>query len=419
LQSNTTTVVKPTYTSDTLYKKRKDGKYQCWRVEVSHTDTVSDILFYSWQDSMEETSKIFDSHTVVEGKNLGKANETSIAQQAVNEAQSMYRDKVKKGYRTSKDEVRSFQPMLAKIYSEDFAKYIAKQTSTETVFLLQPKLDGCRALIHVTIDSDNVLTANCYSRQTTSFNEQCKDILEEISSYHSKNPDTFTSLFGREFYIDGELYMFGEGECIQQIAGALNTKTYNATIHSLLRIIVYDVYVVEKPDLNYTDRFLSTFSQLYFSRLIHIDKVRVSSTITHEASTDREFKAAVKIYHDAVVAAGYEGAMLRSVKEPYMPYHRSLGLMKVKEFDTNEYLIVDVTTPATGRETGTALLQCRISDTNIKTFEASCFGTREYRKKMYDDRESIVGKYATIQHQAYTADGVPRFPKAVVVRDYE
>jgi ATP-dependent DNA ligase len=111
--------------------------------------------------------------------------------------------------------------------------------------------------------------------------------------------------------------------------------------------------------------------------------------------------------------------MLRSGKEPYMPYHRSLGLMKVKEFDTNEYLIVDVTTPATGRETGTALLQCRISDTNIKTFEASCFGTREYRKKMYDDRESIIGKYATIQHQAYTADGVPRFPKAVVVRDYE
>jgi ATP-dependent DNA ligase len=410
----------PTYSSPVLYKKRKDGKYQCWSVEVSHDTTHSVIHFYSWQDGMEDTSKICDNHVVEEGKNLGKANATSIAQQAVNEAQSMYRDKVKKGYRTSKDDVRAIQPMLAKVYGEEFDKYVSRITNTEKVsFLLQPKLDGCRALFHVVISLDNTISVDAISRNTTSFNEQCRDIIEEITSYHSDNPNTYKDLFGSDFYIDGELYMFGDDENIQKIAGVLNTKTYTPEIHSLLRLVVYDVYVTEKPELSYNDRFLSPFTRLLFTRVLHVNSVFGSLSLTYTTDTHETFKQQVKSYHDIVVARGYEGAMLRCVSEPYTPWHRSLGLLKVKEFDTNEFLIVDVTTPSTGREKGTALLQCQISDSNTKTFEAASVGSRDYRKKLYEDSKNLIGKYATIQHQSYTSDGVPRFPKALVIRDYE
>jgi DNA ligase 1 len=402
--------------SQVLYKKRKDGKWQCWNVFVRNNAATSEIVSSSWQDDSKDTSIIEDINVVSEGKNIGKANETSILEQAHGEALSMFKDKIKKGYRESKEEERTIQPMLAKVYGDEIDKYLKKRKGNVS-FIVQPKLDGCRSLAHIKRDEDDgTITVSFSSRQTTPYDEQCKDLIEEITSLYTNHIEMPYD----EFYLDGELYMFGEDENIQKIAGALNTKVYTPGLHDHIRLIAYDVFVPSDLTLGYEDRMELVIPLLERTeRVIHIDKIYRSLSIDYGNNTHAFFKTNVKEYHDDCVKAGYEGAMLRSVDEPYMPFHRSLSLMKVKEFDTNEFLIVDVTTPKTGREAGTAIIQCQVSDSNTKLFDASCLGTREYRQQLYEDRESLIGKMATIQHQAYTMDGVPRFPKVVVVRDYE
>jgi ATP-dependent DNA ligase len=401
-----------------LYKKRKDGKFQVYSISVVEENGFPVILSSSWQDGMKDTSMITDRNVIYEGKNLGKKNETTAYEQAILEAESDHKNKVKKGYRLSKDEERIVQPMLAKTYDkETLISYMKKnfKKGDETRFVLQPKLDGCRALLHVVRNEDDY-TVNIYSRQTTSFNVQCRDILSAFRNYISVNDLHDSS----EFFIDGELYMYGDNENIQLIAGTLNKKEYDPDLHSKLFLVVYDLYDLDNPDMNYFNRMI--VADNYISKCYKMKHIRDAVDNKIVESSDHSVDslcAVIKSYHDECIAKGFEGAMLRAVKEPYMPFHRSLGLMKVKEFDTNEYIIIGVDTPSTGREQGTAIIRCRLNDQSDKVFDAVSIGTREYRQQLYDDRDKIIGKYVTIQHQAFTMDGVPRFPKAIVVRDYE
>ena len=46
-------------------------------------------------------------------------------------------------------------------------------------------------------------------------------------------------------------------------------------------------------------------------------------------------------------------------------------------------------------------------------------GTHEERAKLYKEGKKIIGKKLTIRYQGLTDLGIPRFPRGVVIRDYE
>ena len=46
-------------------------------------------------------------------------------------------------------------------------------------------------------------------------------------------------------------------------------------------------------------------------------------------------------------------------------------------------------------------------------------GSRELRTEYFNNKKALIGKMVTVQYQGLSDDGIPRFPSAVSVRDYE
>jgi DNA ligase-1 len=70
-----------------------------------------------------------------------------------------------------------------------------------------------------------------------------------------------------------------------------------------------------------------------------------------------------------------------------------------------------------GKRAGHAVLMCQAKNGTI--FGASPRGTDEHRQDLLKNAKKIIGKYATVQYQNLSNYGVPRFPVAKIVRDYE
>ena len=84
---------------NTIYAPNKDMSIQEWSVFVDG-DTV--IVQYGKWGGKLQTKK-----TRCESKNVGRSNETTPEQQAVLEAESKYRDQIRKGYVENVEDVVS------------------------------------------------------------------------------------------------------------------------------------------------------------------------------------------------------------------------------------------------------------------------------------------------------------------------
>lgn len=99
-----------------------------------------------------------------------------------------------------------------------------------------------------------------------------------------------------------------------------------------------------------------------------------------------------------------------------MPYEnkRSVGLMKVKEMADDEFEIIGV-------EEGNGRLQGKAGAIWCKTKEG-----KEFKAKMKGSLDSLTeylininkykGRLLTVQYQALTPDGIPRFPVGIRVK---
>ena len=114
---------------------------------------------------------------------------------------------------------------------------------------------------------------------------------------------------------------------------------------------------------------------------------------------------------------GYEGAIWRDPEGFYEYNTRSWGMIKVKNYEEEEFEIVDVE-EATGRDAGTAIFICITKDG--QEFNCRPMGTREVRREYLDDfDEKCLGKMLTVRFQNYTDKGIPFHHRGVIIRDYE
>jgi len=111
----------------------------------------------------------------------------------------------------------------------------------------------------------------------------------------------------------------------------------------------------------------------------------------------------------------FEGGMVR-LNEKY-EFKRSTSLMKWKEFQDDEFLIIDVVDGDGNREGVAANVICQTKEG--KLFGSGPLGSLEYCRQLLVDKSQIIGKMGTVVFQDYTPDGIPRFGKFKGVRDYE
>ena len=253
-------------------------------------------------------------------------------------------------------------PMLANKW-EDRQKYISEP------FYVQPKLDGVRLLVS-------------------------KD--GGISRTGKVIPGT--EILGKGLvkgeYLDGEAY--DPNMTFEELTSAFKTDPLK------LKFYVFDYFDTNNPQLSFSDR------------MIHLREIKnphyeIVETFNVDKHSD------MKGYHDMFMSQGYEGTMIRDRMSVYEIGKRSNYLLKYKNFQTDEYKIVDVK-EGTGREKGTAIWVCEIGE---HTFSAKPEGTLEFRRKLLLEKEKYIGKNLTVRYQNLTTLGVPRFPVGIAIRDYE
>jgi len=367
----------------TLYCKSKTGKTQVWNIE-----TIGAIIRVSY--GYEDGAVTVKEKTIESGKNLGKKNATTPAEQAAAEAKSAWDKKKTGGYAESLDDAHvpgvadaaavaaheAILPMLA----HDFHK---RGKDIKFPCYVQPKLDGVRCIYR-----NGVLT----SRQGKVFPDM-EHIVNDLKDV--------------ELVLDGELY--SDTLNFQQFVGLVRKKKHNAAEKVLLQQVKYWVYdcVNEKP---FEERH-ATLREMFVNH-VHLYPF-VYRLTTEECKT----KAELKGFHDRFVAEGSEGLIIRNAAGLYQLAARSKDLQKYKEFMDDEFVVTGYT-DGEGSEKGLVIWICETTDK--KTFHVRPRGTHEERGALFDKyADDFVGKKLTVRYQELTDDGIPRFPVGIAFRDYE
>ena len=364
----------------TLYCKSKTGKTQVWNIE-----TIGAKIRVSY--GYEGGAVTVNEKVITSGKNLGKKNATTAAEQAAAEAKSTWDKKKTGGYAESLDDAHvpgvadaaavaaheAILPMLAHDYNK-------RGKDIKFPCYVQAKLDGVRCIF-----KNGVLT----SRQGKVFPD-----MEHITA----------DLEGVELVLDGELY--SDTLNFQQFVGLVRKKKHNAAEKLLLRQVKYWVYdcVNDEPFENRINTLWEMFEKKSY------DHIKLLPT--DECAT----KAELKGFHDRFVAEGKEGLIIRNKAGLYQLAARSKDLQKYKEFEDAEFEVVDYL-DGEGSEKGLVIWVCITSAG--KQFSVRPRGTHEDRADLFLDGDSYLGKKLTVRYQELTEDGIPRFPVGIAFRDYE
>lgn len=131
---------------------------------------------------------------------------------------------------------------------------------------------------------------------------------------------------------------------------------------------------------------------------------------THKANDETD----IMKYHKMFTKVGYEGTMIRNPQMTYEIGKRSYSLLKLKDFTDAEFRIVDVV-DGDGSDAGLAIFE--LETDSGQRFNCRPEGSQDNRKRLYDERGSLVGKWLTVRYQELSKDGVPIFPVGVAIRE--
>ena len=356
-------------TKHKVYKQAKTGDIQVYETWTEGADIVTQ---YGKLDGKMQTSRV----TCV-GKNIGKSNETTPEEQAVSQMLSKLQLKRDKGYFDTVEEAENeivFLPMLAKD---------GRKVKITYPCYAQPKLDGVRCMASKKI--------GLMSRGGKPY--PVKHIEDSLP------PSTIP-----EVVFDGELYI--HGMALQDLR-SLVVKPKEGSQN--VEYWIFDLYFPGDDSIPWSRR-MSYLNTLVPNLAGFNPKIKLVKTET--VNNEAEMKA----LHDKYVAEGFEGIILRSSDGTYVLGHRSSNLIKYKEFDDDEFLIIGYR-EGVGKFEGCVIWECETADGD--TFEVVPKGTLEMKKKWFNEANDIVGKELTVRYQGFTNDGIPQFPVGITIRDYE
>jgi len=393
-----------------LQKEAKTGKISLWSIEVKAVAEGGQISSrHGYEDGVQQV----ETKLITEGKNIGKKNETTALQQAIQDARTSWNKKIASGYAQIEDEedeeapsggagkaakagAKSLEGSKAAAIEIDVPmpmlahKLAEKEKHVKFPAFVQPKFDGTRSVGLCGVEGPCL-----FSRQRKAYPH-----LEHIQAVLKKLP--------KGLVLDGELYTTKHK--FQKIVGLVKQKTIkkeDLDKHNDIQLHVYDIVDAEKT---FEERFA------VLQKLFKDYAVVIGSVLQLCPTTLVSKKEDLKPKHDEYVAAGYEGLMLRSLKGLYAIGDRSVDLLKMKDFFDDEYEVVGFY-EGEGREAGCVMWKCKTKEG--KEFGCRPEGTHAERAELFKTGGSYVGKKLTVRFQELTKDGLPRFPVGVAFRDYE
>jgi len=381
---------------------------------------------------MQNTTKI-----IKEGKNLGKANETTPFQQACNEAQSDYDKKLKKGYRLSVAELKGLMDQTTMLDQGASAAKIATGDPT-----LDSILEGGIPPGAIT----NVSGKPILPMKAQTFSKRKHDIKwpafaqakidghraygtggkmlssggDPVPGYPhmpliQKEIEVLCGLLPDGMWYDGELYStempFGRlSSCIR---GA-TLKEKNVPLIPYVKFFIFDVFDPNNLHLTNEERVKIIDTAIISYPFQHIVPVPVN--IVH---TEQELMA----FHDECVQAGFEGVIIRNLLAQYRIGYRAKDIQKHKDFLDAEFEIVgykEVMDHGYDKdknpiELPTVVWMCKTREGN--QFEVRPIGSMEWRHGLLVHGDEHVGKQLIVRYQNMSEYNVPRFPVGKDFRD--
>ena len=349
-----------------LFKYTTKGQTQSWQIFTSGN-------LYWTEEGINTLTK--SEPTVCTGKNIGRSNETTAVQQAILEATAKFNKQLNKGYNEvlTKDK-KFFEPMLA-----FELKQYEKLLFTVPTFV-QPKLDGVRCIL----DQGDLVT-------------------------RAGKPIVSCPHLAKDYYlIDGELYNHDLKKDFNKIISLVRkTKPTQEDLEESRQMIEYWVY--DYPHYNmlvFSERY--KMLQSLFNMFPNTFKLVPMYPVTSREELEQ--------YHIKFLEEGYEGTMVRMDIGGY-ENKRSKQLLKYKNFQDAEFLILDVKTGTGNRANVANVLTVQLPN-NI-TCDVTMTGTMEFMGQVLKDKNEVIGKYATVKYFSMTEDNKLRFPTLKNINNYE
>ena len=286
------------------------------------------------------------------------------------------------------------KPMLAKQ-----SEKVTNQKIFNKEWLASRKLDGVRCLMYY--QDGEIHTA---SRGGEHYDYSTNHIrnYEPLIEFFKANPNVI---------LDGEL--FRRFKSLQQISGAARLEK-NAYDCDWLQYWIYDCYI---PDMTAQDRYSFLINELNYKYGILVynatdlddndDVVRILAQIPIKNWPSMES------LHDEYVAEGFEGVVIRDPSKPYKPGGRTNDMIKIKKYQSSEFLVIDYELGLRGSEDMTFI--CKTE--NDIVFKAMPVGDREVKAEYVENfEEKYKGHKAECTYFNLSDDGVPTQPKLRIFR---
>ena len=363
-----------------LYKRNVNGTVNQWEV-------LYDSEGY-WTEFGQVGGVITKSEKViVEAKNIGKKNETTQEEQALKEAISVWKKKIKsENFVVNIEDVDKLTfnpPMLAHSYDGVY---------TEDIKYIQPKLDGIRC--NINFENGEIFAL---SRKNNPF-YTVEHIKESLRVVLENNPS---------IHLDGELYNHKFHDDFNKVVSLVKKEKLKENdkeeIVKYVRYNVYDLWDDNNPNLTFKER--NELINCILKEIPFVDIVE-----TREVSSQEE----VRNNFIDFVSNGYEGAILR--KDSKYEHKRSKNLLKYKEFMDEEFEVLDI---YEGKAKNGVAEYAWIALGDGNACKATLAFSDEECAEMYKNKYDIIGKKATVRFFGYTPDGKLRFPVLKAIRDYE
>lgn len=362
----------------TLYKVDSKGKVRIIILEIEDDN-------YRTISGVEGGAMTISKWTVASPKNAGKTNATTSQQQALKEATAKHTKKLTQHYYDSKDRAINdgrhfFEAMLA---IDGDKTNLDELLNLNKSLLVDPKLDGMRLLVglnfHLSRKGKNVPTARW--------------IYEDLELFLKANPSII---------LDGELYNHDYNDSFEEFMSLARrtdlTKDNEENAKNFLQYHIYDMFDENNPNMTAEER-------KEWIKTAPLSGPRVRKVLGVQVFNREQLDLA----NDTNLALNYEGSIVRL---PFASYKagRSKNMIKIKEFKTAEFTIIDIL-PGQGNRSNIAGRV--IVDVDGTTVGCSIKGSWKYCDKLLKDRWYYIGRDATIKYFNKTAEGSLRFPVCI------
>ena len=208
-----------------------------------------------------------------------------------------------------------------------------------------------------------------------------------------------------------------EGEavsCVERFQYLTEICKVNRTnahkFESVVQFNIFDLHSdgFEDPKTSFVDR------NIVLQNLFKVNKSKSYPALVYIHATLTKNEEDIIKSQEGAVYRTYEGIIIRNSIGPYLPKYRSKDLIKYKKFFDEECTIIGADEKK-GNQKGAVVWG--VKDDEGNEFSAYQTGTVENARKMFKNYRKYLGLKVTIQYNEKTKDGVPRFPRAIAVRE--